>query len=608
MSEDLLIRAEAICKSYQLYDRPSERLFSLFRTRIDANARVHHALYDINLVVRRGEKVAVIGRNGAGKSSLLKIVTRAIEPTSGRLEVNGRSHALLQLGAGFHPDFTGRENAYSFLAHMGISGKSADALVDGAVAFAEIEEYVDQPLKTYSTGMAARLMFAISTAIEPDLLVIDEVLGVGDAYFQNKSFERIRELCANNGTTLLLVSHDVYSAAKLCDRMIWIDQGRIKSDGPPSETLKRYEDSIRIQEDARQKHKLALQYRGNAARRDAAQPAFLEIRARNNEPASCPVHFAALELRWPSGQIVRLPMFSSGDEERERGFVMRLLPHTPWGPAGLLDGRRTRVWNNFGAVEHKVGVALFSTEGAPLLRDAELHMTFHASDTIDADVVFIDSIGAESVIGRLLPTPGQWESRQFTLGGGSPGAESKLERPVDQSGGRQGSGRIVATAFDLRGPDGSTSFYLQHGAPATFTFDYRINDADLDERCQIVFAFKRNGVEDVARTIARHLHFSGSQAREGRVEMTMDPLKLGIGKYMVTLMIAAEGYYESGDGRFFSINPAVYDCQSLYMEFEVYEHGSLLPQGTGYVADGSWRKIESRASEMDQTIDSSAKA
>src|SRR5262249_6339835 len=153
-----------------------------------------------------------IGRNGAGKSTFLKLVTRVIEPSSGTLEVAGKVHALLQIGTGFHPDFTGRENVFAFFAQLGITGEDARRRFADVVEFAEIEEYIDQPVKTYSTGMSVRLMFSASTSIEPELLVLDEVLGVGDAYFAHKSFERMRELCEREAATLLLVTHDVYSA------------------------------------------------------------------------------------------------------------------------------------------------------------------------------------------------------------------------------------------------------------------------------------------------------------------------------------------------------------------------------------------------------------
>jgi lipopolysaccharide transport system ATP-binding protein len=150
-----------------------------------------------------------------------------IEPTSGVLDVKGRIHALLQIGTGFHPDFTGRENVLAYFAQLGIAGGDAGRRLADVVEFAELEEYIDQPVKTYSTGMAVRLMFSASTAITPELLVLDEVLGVGDAYFAHKSYDRIRGLCASQGTTLLLVTHDVYTAAKVCDRIIWLDHGKV---------------------------------------------------------------------------------------------------------------------------------------------------------------------------------------------------------------------------------------------------------------------------------------------------------------------------------------------------------------------------------------------
>ncbi|PYQ91659.1 MAG: ABC transporter ATP-binding protein, partial [Acidobacteria bacterium] len=198
-------------------------MFGFLGNRPDAFTE-HAALDGVNLEIRRGEKVAIIGRNGAGKSTFLKLVTNVIQPTAGSLEVKGDVHALLQIGTGFHPDFTGRQNVHAYLAQLGVSGADADRRCADAIAFAELEEYIDQPVKTYSTGMAMRLMFSASTAISPDLLVLDEVLGVGDAYFAQKSYDRMRELCERHDATLLLVTHDVYSAVRMCDRVVWFDR------------------------------------------------------------------------------------------------------------------------------------------------------------------------------------------------------------------------------------------------------------------------------------------------------------------------------------------------------------------------------------------------
>jgi len=603
MSDAVIIRAEKLTKAYRLHRKPHERIFSLFRNTPleDADpASVHYALRGVDLEIRRGEKVAIIGRNGAGKSTLLKLVTRAIEPTSGRLEVRGKSHALLSLGAGFHPDFTGRENAYSFLAHMGLAGAKADALVADAVAFAELEEYIDQPIKTYSTGMQARLMFAVSTALEPDLLVIDEVLGVGDAYFQNKSFERIRELCSANNTTLLLVSHDIYSAAKLCPRIIWIDKGRVQGDGEATEMLKRYEDSIRLQEDARQKHKLALAFRQNLKEGLRFPPAFLEIRARNNAPAASPVHFAEMTLQLPNGERLALPILGEGlaAAPLNKELSAQLMPHSPWGRVEEIDGRRARAWNNFGAVEHKAGVVLFalSREGAQTLDAATLVLTARANEVVDADVVYIAPSGEERIIHRLVTAPRQWQTVEASLAGGSLVAASAAAAPT----GRQGSGGILATGFRLSDGQQSETFVIRHGGKAVFSFDVIVNDPKFDEFPQIIFAFRRNGVEDVCRAMGRTLRLNCDAAGR-RIEATFDRFPLGVGNYALTVMIAREGYHELKSGQFYSINPDVYDCHANCLEFSVVDTVSTFSSGTGAVIDCDWRLVEGRGAPNVET-------
>src|SRR2546422_1067502 len=245
------IRLSDIGKVYRLYQKPFYKFLDLFGL-CPAGPEYyseHSALSGVNVEIRSGEKIAIIGRNGAGKSTMLKVIMGLVQPTSGVVQVHGRISNLLQIGTGFHPDFTGRQNVFANLAHQGIIGDTAAALFEEIVQFAEIEEYVDQPMKTYSTGMCSRLMFSSSVVVAPEILLVDEILGVGDAYFAHKSFGRMRELCANAGTTLLLVTHDVYSALNLCDRFIWIDRGRIKFDGPGKDAVAMYESSIKEQEE-----------------------------------------------------------------------------------------------------------------------------------------------------------------------------------------------------------------------------------------------------------------------------------------------------------------------------------------------------------------------
>ncbi|WP_234461461.1 ABC transporter ATP-binding protein [Stutzerimonas stutzeri] len=196
-------------------------------------------LDDLNFTVAPGEALGIVGHNGAGKSTLLKIITGTLAPSSGSVVLNGRVFAILELGMGFNSDMTARENARHVAGLMGISAVEIEAVLPELEAFAEIGAYFDQPMRHYSSGMHMRVAFALATAIRPDILIVDEALSVGDAYFQHKSFERIRQF-REQGTTLLFVSHDKSAVLALCDRCILLDQGRLLMDGPPSAVMDYY--------------------------------------------------------------------------------------------------------------------------------------------------------------------------------------------------------------------------------------------------------------------------------------------------------------------------------------------------------------------------------
>jgi lipopolysaccharide transport system ATP-binding protein len=209
-----------------------------------AEASEFVALAPLNLQVRRGEALGLIGRNGAGKSTLLQLVCGTLNPSSGTVAVNGKIGALLELGAGFNPEFTGRENVYLAAAVMGLSGAETDALYESIVEFSGIREFIDQPVKTYSSGMYVRLAFSIATSAHPDILVIDEALSVGDGAFAKKSFERIMQLKAQ-GTTVLFCSHSMYQVESFCDRAVWLDHGQVQMEGAASKVVAAYADSLR---------------------------------------------------------------------------------------------------------------------------------------------------------------------------------------------------------------------------------------------------------------------------------------------------------------------------------------------------------------------------
>ena len=196
-------------------------------------------LRDIHFTVNPGEAVGIVGVNGAGKSTLLKIITGTTQPTNGNVHTEGRVAALLELGMGFHPDFTGRQNVFMAGQLLGLQGDEIAACLPAIEAFAEIGDYIDRPVRTYSSGMQMRLAFSVATAVRPAVLIVDEALSVGDAYFQHKSFNKIREF-REQGTTLLIVSHDRSAIQSLCDRAILLERGFVIKDGPPEEVMDFY--------------------------------------------------------------------------------------------------------------------------------------------------------------------------------------------------------------------------------------------------------------------------------------------------------------------------------------------------------------------------------
>lgn len=228
MSEIVLRR---VGKTYAQYERTVDRLLEVL------TGRKRHlefiALHPVDLDVSRGEVLGLIGMNGAGKSTLLKLIAGTILPTSGQIDIHGRISALLELGAGFHPEMTGRENVYLSGTVMGLSLKQIDTLYDEIVAFSGLAEFMNQPVKTFSSGMFVRLAFAVATSVQPDILIVDEALSVGDGAFARKSFERIMSF-KEAGGTILFCSHSLYQVEAICSRVIWVHHGKIVMDGDPA--------------------------------------------------------------------------------------------------------------------------------------------------------------------------------------------------------------------------------------------------------------------------------------------------------------------------------------------------------------------------------------
>lgn len=244
MTKDVVISVKDVEKSFKIYSDKGHTLKErlLFFKQRNSYTR-HEVLKGVTLEIKKGEVVGLVGHNGCGKSTLLKLMTKIIYPDKGKIEINGKISSLLELGAGFHPDMTGRENIYTNASIFGLTKKEIDARLDNIIEFSELEEFIDSPVRTYSSGMYMRLAFSVAINVDADILLIDEILAVGDARFQAKCFNKMLEL-KKSGITIVIVSHDLGSIERLCNRAIWIEEGKIRDEGIPHDIVAEYLDDI----------------------------------------------------------------------------------------------------------------------------------------------------------------------------------------------------------------------------------------------------------------------------------------------------------------------------------------------------------------------------
>jgi lipopolysaccharide transport system ATP-binding protein len=296
-----VIELRDVSRNFIIRHKGKQGLWSLLHGR-DATANEFWALRGIDLTLQRGARIGIMGRNGAGKSTLLRIIAGVLQPTTGKVTVRGRVDALMSLGMGFHPEVSGRQNVIGSLAYRGITGRKAEKYADEVIEFAELEEFADLPLKAYSSGMSARLGFSAATTIEPDILIIDEVLGAGDAYFASKSFDRMRRL-TQNGATVLFVSHDIGSVEKLCTEAVWLERGEIKQSGQIDVISLAYARQIREQDIVRLRARNSMisvnNFKALRSRRDTP----FQVIARLVTEAAVSVDASACSLA-RSGQVV----------------------------------------------------------------------------------------------------------------------------------------------------------------------------------------------------------------------------------------------------------------------------------------------------------------
>lgn len=317
-SDDIAIRVQGLSKCYGIYANPHDRLKQFILPRLQRLIgqaskqyfREFWALKDVSFEIKKGETVGIIGRNGSGKSTLLQMICGTLNPTSGSIQTNGRIAALLELGSGFNPEFTGRENVYMNAAVLGLSKEEVDERFDDIAAFADIGQFIDQPVKTYSSGMVVRLAFAVQSQVEPDILVVDEALSVGDAKFQAKCFERLRQL-KENGTSILLVTHSSEQIVTHCSTAILLNNGAQLETGEPRHVVNRYMDLLFGKE------KTAIQ---TESKRHSEVPAAsctaIAYQLSQLEDCFATRHgYNPYEYRWGDGAATILDYYLAADDE-----------------------------------------------------------------------------------------------------------------------------------------------------------------------------------------------------------------------------------------------------------------------------------------------------
>ncbi|RME56081.1 ATP-binding cassette domain-containing protein, partial [Candidatus Parcubacteria bacterium] len=348
MSE-LAIRLDGVSKSFKRFRHPGWRALDALGIKVPRRCfDVFVALKDVDLEVKKGERVAIIGRNGAGKSTLLRLISGQMKPDEGRVIASGKIQALMELGSGFHPDFSGLENIKSSLSLQGLTGHRLRERVDEIVDFTELEGFIERPVREYSAGMYARLAFAVATSIEPEILIVDEILGAGDAYFVGKSIQRMKAL-TQNGATVLFVSHDMSSVQMLCDRAIWLDAGKVREDGHVLPVSKAYLAAVREDEEQRiRARSMALTRQQVSCLEKGSRASLFRLIGEDGEAPEKPVivgaiRFGANEDVW--GEIRPENPANGGESD-----IIMDDTHMNWKGPEPVSGRQCWLFGDFGGV------------------------------------------------------------------------------------------------------------------------------------------------------------------------------------------------------------------------------------------------------------------
>lgn len=538
MSEYAIL-IEGVTKKFRRFQHPGWRALDALGMRVPrAQFDEFIALHGIDLKVERGEKLALIGRNGAGKSTLLRIISGQMRPDVGRVSLSGNVQALMELGTGFHPDFTGIDNIRSSLAYQGTPPSKVNLLIDEIIEFTELDEFINRPVREYSAGMYARLAFAVATAITPEVLIIDEILGAGDAYFVGKCIQRMKNL-TNQGATVLFVSHDMSAVQLLCERGIWVDHGTIKADGDILSVSKAYLASVREDEEIRTRARSMALTKAQVSLNTGRSA--VSIYRLIGCDGLAPTNPAAIsEIRFGSGRGVAEIIRPNATENVSRLIVERGI--TNWSNAEDFNGRTCRKFGNFGGKFIHAPLQIDWSGIADRGRWIEVDYQPSSSQTL----VFEAFDEAQKTYMPLAEIPSTntdqvWNTLHIDLGSIDNATEVEAPAaPLDfqtlQPEDRYGQGPIKITAFGFFDHADERHHTLVSGEPAKAVMRYTVTEAVIDP-VAVIAIYRPDGTCALQVTSNREGMKLGNLKGQGQISVTFLPLLLGPGDYVASVAL-----------------------------------------------------------------------
>lgn len=542
MSEPV-IELASIAKMYRIFRSPRHRMIEALGLPVPRSSYDEFwAVRNMSLTIKPGERVGLIGRNGAGKSTLLKLIAGLVKPTEGHLKVHGKVQALMELGTGFHPEFTGRANVLSSFAYQGVTGARAKKLLDDVLDFAELDEFIDKPIKTYSSGMYSRLAFAAATAIRPEILIIDEILGAGDSYFAGKSAKRMRTLTAE-GSTVLFVSHDMSAVQMICDRAVWIERGRIVADGDPIEIGRSYAASIRKQEELRLRAINLKLSRGDVSElltdSDQDRVSIIRLISANDAAPEKPLRVYEVRLERNDELIDNVLLGESLDDDRnQRVHLLTAQGYMNWGPPHTDNqGMSFREFRECGGKYKHAPVSIKVPLGLGELGEYSITLR-HAGSAPDELVHLHIFDGMEYVqLGTLscASEEGGIISQRFVLG-----ASTLLPMDADAP--------VLTQRSEFEYGEGSAWIdgvdFIDHCQESrrVFTFGERLDvrikwgaKVDIPRMSFIVCVYGMDG-RCITQVVSPFV-VATPKRRTGMAQASFDPLMIGVGDYVISIGI-----------------------------------------------------------------------